>query len=44
MHKKGFRLIDIVDVMRRTKDQAFWQCDAFFVPVNHPAFLYNSFV
>ena len=31
MDTLGFRLIDIVDVMRRPKDEAFWQCDAFFV-------------
>ncbi len=39
----NFRLIDIVDIMRRPKDQAFWQCDAFFVPANSPLFKNNSY-
>lgn len=39
MVKKGFRLFDIVDIMRRSKDHAFWQCDAFFIRKNHPLFL-----
>ena len=43
MLKKGFRLFDVVDIMRRPKDGAFWQCDAFFIPKNHPIFEDNSY-
>jgi FkbM family methyltransferase len=38
LDKQGFGLIDIVDIMRRPGDQAFWQCDAFFVRKDHPVF------
>ena len=31
MDTLGFRLFDLVDVMRRPRDGAFWQCDAFFI-------------
>jgi len=34
----GFRLFDIVDIMRRPGDHAFWQCDAFFIRKDHPVF------
>jgi FkbM family methyltransferase len=36
--KWGFRLIDMVDIMRRPGDQAFWRCDAFFIRKDHPVF------
>jgi FkbM family methyltransferase len=39
----GFRLIDIVDIMRRPGDQAFWQADAFFIRKDHPVFTNNSY-
>jgi FkbM family methyltransferase len=39
----GFRLIDIVDIMRRPGDQAFWQCDAFYIRKDHPVFKNNSY-
>jgi len=39
----GFRLCDIVDVMRRPKDQVFWQCDAFFLQKNNPIFNSNDY-
>ncbi len=39
----GFRLIDIVDIMRRPGDQAFWQCDAFYLRKDHPVFKNNSY-
>jgi FkbM family methyltransferase len=35
MDEVGFRLIDIADVMYREKDNAFWQCDAFFLHILH---------
>lgn len=43
MDSKGFRLIDIVDLMHRGKDKAFWQCDAFFVPKCHESFKYSTY-
>ncbi len=43
MYQLGFRLADIIDIMRRNKDGAFWQCDAVFIPVNSPIFLSNSY-
>nr|WP_294790348.1 FkbM family methyltransferase [uncultured Mucilaginibacter sp.] len=36
MESKGFRLVDVVDIVHRPLDQTFWQCDAFFCPVNSP--------
>ncbi|RYE45276.1 MAG: hypothetical protein EOP48_22205 [Sphingobacteriales bacterium] len=36
MDELGFRLFDIVDVMNRPKDGAFWQCDAFFLRKENP--------
>ncbi|MGC3947710.1 MAG: FkbM family methyltransferase [Chryseolinea sp.] len=43
MDKLGFRLLDIVDVMNRPKDGAFWQCDAFFVPNTNLVYKYSSY-
>jgi FkbM family methyltransferase len=40
----GFRLIDIVDTMRRPGDKAFWQADAFFIRKDHPVFANNNYV
>lgn len=40
---KGYRLYDIVDIMRRDKDQAFWQADAIYLKASHPIFKDNSF-
>ena len=34
----GFKLIDIVDIMRRPGDQVFWQADAFYIRKDHPVF------
>jgi FkbM family methyltransferase len=39
----GFRLIDIVDIMHRPGDSAFWQCDAFFIPKSSPIFANNAY-
>ena len=30
MDQLGFRVFDIVDIMNRPRDGAFWQCDVFF--------------
>lgn len=43
MEERGFRLIDIVDILRRPKDKAFWQCDAFFAPAGLDIFTDNSY-
>lgn len=39
----GFRLIDVVDIMRRPGDSAFWQADAFYIRKDHPVFERNSY-
>jgi FkbM family methyltransferase len=39
----GFRLVDIVDIMRRPGDQVFWQADAFYVRKDNPVFVKNSY-
>jgi FkbM family methyltransferase len=39
----GFRLFDINDIMRREKDQAFWQADAFFIKKSNKIFSNNSY-
>ncbi len=39
----GFRLIDIVDIMRRPGDKAFWQADAFYLRKEHPVFAKDSY-
>lgn len=43
MDSLGFRLADIVDIMRRPGDDMFWQCDAFFLPKTHPCFLRTTY-
>jgi FkbM family methyltransferase len=43
MYQKGFRLYDIIDVLRRPTDNAFWQCDAFFIPVHSDLFKNNTY-
>jgi FkbM family methyltransferase len=35
---RGFRPIDIVDVMHRPSDRSFWQADLFFLRKEHPVF------
>ena len=35
LDKQGFRMIDMLDMMRRKKDGAFWQCDALLKNLNH---------
>ena len=39
----GFRPIDIVDTMRRKTDEAFWQCDMFFIAKDSQLFQSNSY-
>ena len=40
---KNFRLFDIVDIMRRPKDHAFWQADAVYLRNTHPVFRDNNY-
>ncbi|HEY4155524.1 MAG TPA: FkbM family methyltransferase [Puia sp.] len=39
----GFRLIDMVDIMRRPGDHAFWQADAVYLRKDNPVFQKNSY-
>lgn len=43
MFSLGYRLFDIVDIMRREKDNAFWQADAVFLRATHPIFKDNKY-
>lgn len=43
LNELGFRLYDIVDIMRRPKDKAFWQVDAFFLRKDHYVFKDNTY-
>lgn len=38
LEQRGFRCLDIVDVMRRPGDGVLWQCDLFFAPASRPEF------
>ncbi len=40
---KGFRLFDIVDIMRRPGDNAFWQADAVYLRSEHEVFRDNHY-
>jgi len=39
----GFRPIEVVDLMAREYDQAFWQMDIFFIKKNDPIFNYIQY-
>lgn len=43
MEKLGFRLFDVVNILNRPKDGAFWQCDAFFIKKDNSLFSYNHY-
>ncbi|MGF1534215.1 MAG: FkbM family methyltransferase [Bernardetiaceae bacterium] len=43
LDQKGFRMMDIADIMQRPGDGAFWQADFFFLPKTHPIFENNSY-
>lgn len=43
MNNLGFSLFNMVDLMSRPKDGAFWQCDAFFIRKEHPVFETNGY-
>lgn len=39
----GFRCVDLVDVLYRQRDRAFWQADLLFVPANEAVFTHNQY-
>jgi FkbM family methyltransferase len=39
----GFRLVDLVDIMRRPTDNAFWQADAIYIRKDHVIFSNNNY-
>jgi FkbM family methyltransferase len=43
MEKLGFSSIEIVDLMRRQKDNSLWQMDTFYIPSVSKEFLSNSY-
>lgn len=43
MEKLGFRLGDVVDIMRRPGDRLFWQCDAFFIRDSFKGFEHTTY-
>lgn len=43
LDKYGFRMVDMVDVMRRQKDGAFWQADAFYLKKDNVIFNDNVY-
>ena len=43
LDKKGFYCADLVDIMRRKKDDMLWQMDMFFYRKENPVFESNSY-
>lgn len=43
LEERGFRPIDLVDVMRRPGDGALWQVDLFFAPHGDPVFASSQY-
>ena len=43
LHERGFRPIDVVDVLHRTHDNTLWQMDIFFVRSDWPGFRHLFF-
>jgi FkbM family methyltransferase len=43
LETRGFRCVDVFDLMVRPKDSAFWQMDMVFLPAAHPVFRSNSY-
>lgn len=41
--RNGFRMFDIVDIMRRPNDKAFWQADVVYLRADHSIFSNNSY-
>lgn len=43
LEERGFRCVDVFDILHRPKDGTFWQMDMVFVPSTHSMFSYNSY-
>ncbi|MBC7525288.1 MAG: FkbM family methyltransferase [Flavobacterium sp.] len=43
MEKLGFKVFDMVNLMRRPKDQSIWQCDIVFLRSEHPFFVDQNY-
>ncbi|WP_034261564.1 FkbM family methyltransferase [Altibacter lentus] len=43
MEQQGFRPLEIVDLMAREVDRAFWQMDIFFIKKEDPIFSYTKY-
>jgi FkbM family methyltransferase len=43
MDKRGFQLVDFSEPMWRSKDQALWQWDLFFIKKTNPVFESNAY-
>ena len=43
LEERGFRCVDVFDIMVRPRDQAFWQMDMVFIPASEPVFQVAEF-
>lgn len=43
LEKRGFRCVDMFDLMWRPSDKALWQMDMVFLPSAHPCFQINEY-
>ena len=43
MEKLGFKVFDMVNIMKRPKDQSIWQCDIVFLRSEHPIFVDQNY-
>ena len=43
MENLGFRVFDMVNILRRPKDQSIWQCDIIFLRIDHPFFISQNY-
>jgi hypothetical protein len=44
MEERSFRVVDLVDVMRRPTDDALWQFDLCFIRADSQEFRTNTYV
>jgi hypothetical protein len=43
LEARGFRCVDLFDILVRPRDQAFWQMDMVFIPASSPVFQVAEF-
>jgi FkbM family methyltransferase len=43
LEARGFRCVDVFDILVRPRDQAFWQMDMVFIPASSPVFQIAEF-